>query len=327
MIPLERFNQRARMELTCLNCTGTFEVDDSEVEATRGALRCPLCGREQTFTARGGRPIPEVEPSDVGGRREPVSEGFGAAFRKPMQAFGGRRPARSGGGPAVGNTGPVPEAPRIATAEMPPIDTIVPPPVSAPKRDSRVTEPPVLGDRPVELKVNPDVVEAADTKWIVKSPTGLVLEFPESSLLVNWSAVVENPAPYQVSRGGESWMSLEEFLRETKRGTRATQAFRRPPDIRGIGTIGGPSDAIPGGAHPAAREEPAKGSSGSAGSAPRASDTQPAQRNAVSTTAQFTFKIAKGTKQGLPRWAVALIVGGVLALLGGGAAAAFLFLK
>ncbi len=315
------------MQLTCLNCTGTFEVDDAEVAAAGGMLCCPLCGREQRFAARVGRPIPDVEPAESGVRREAVSDGFGSAFRKPMQAFGSRRTNRPPSGVA-GSSTVVPQQPvRVDTAQMPPVDAVLPPPAfSIPPPGPAPFEP--LPERPVAVKAVAEVEETGSGLWTVKSPTGLVLEFPSSTLLVNWSSVVENPAPYQVSRGSESWMSLEEFLRETKRGIRATQAFRRAPDGQGLIPVGGASGTIPGGAPTAsAAAAPVVADREPTGS-PRPADSQAAAaRNAVSTTAQFTFKIANSSKPGFPRWAVALIVGAVLALAGGGAAAVFLFRK
>jgi hypothetical protein len=189
-------------------------------------------------------------------------------------------------------------------------------------------ESPIPDERLVELKPNPEILDPVSGSWAVKSPTGLVLEFPESALLVNWSAVVENPAPYQVSRGGETWMSLEEFLRETKRGVRATQAFRRTLDERGSGLIPVPLESVAGSSFAQPQDPVSIGLQGEQPGAPgTVVATQASQRNAVSTTAQFTFKIATNKKTGFPRWAVALIVGGVLVLLGSGAAVAFLFLK
>ena len=64
------------MELTCLNCTGTFEVGDDEVADRGGDLVCPLCGRTQHFLPRGDRPVPGTEPIDASVRREPVADGF-----------------------------------------------------------------------------------------------------------------------------------------------------------------------------------------------------------------------------------------------------------
>jgi predicted Zn finger-like uncharacterized protein len=312
------------MELTCLNCTGTFEVDDADVDAAGGMLRCPLCGREQRFAARGARSIPDVEPVDSGARREPASDGFGSAFRKPMQAFGGRRTGRPTGGAAGAVPPPTPV--RVDTDQMPAVDAVLPPPVfsAQPPKPVPVEPPPERLNIP---KVTAEV-DSASGLWIVKSPTGLILEFPSSILLVNWSAVVENPAPYQVSRGSDSWMSLEEFLRETKRGIRATQAFRRAPEGQGLVPVGGVSEGMPDGAPAPSSDAAAAVAAGDPNGSPRAPDAAASTgRNAVSTTAQFTFKIANSSKPGFPRWAIALIVGAVLALVGGGAASWFLFFR
>jgi hypothetical protein len=139
--------------------------------------------------------------------------------------------------------------------------------------------------------------------------------------------VVENPAPYLVSRGGDTWMSLEEFVRETKRGIRATQAFRHSPDSKVLVPVSSGLEGEPGSASAAPAVSQAAASVPPVGAA-RGPDTQPpSQRSAVSTTAQFTFKIANSSKPGMPQWAKALIVLGVLTLLGGGAAAVFLFMK
>ncbi len=324
------------MELTCLNCTGTFEVGDDEIAATGGELVCPLCGRTQRFVPRGDRPVPGTEPLDASNRREPVSDGFGGAFRKPMQAFGGRRPARPGSAPpsappfvAPPSQAPAGDGERRVTGEVPPNPRITSPsgyrtPPTPP--EPILTASPSAGtDRAVEVRAAPEAAEAGSGIWTVKSPTGLFLEFPASNLLVNWSAVVENPAPYQVSRGGQEWMSLDEFLREMKRGVRATQAFRRSPDGRGIATLAEPAE-LPKGVAAASPVAVSRDASAVGKVETPAAATGPGNsRNPWSSTEQFTFKIANsGTNRGIPLWATILIIVGLVAGAAAGVAALFL---
>lgn len=193
------------MELTCLNCLGTFEVDMKPGSTQVHYLRCPLCGTEQTFipqdAARLKRPL--VPP--------PRAQKTTTAFRKPMQAF-------------------LTEPPRSTT-----------PPQSRETRASSVEIGPFRSGAPTPPEAFRPPVEAAPQEpevWLVRSPTGLVLEFPASETLVNWSAVVDNPTPYQVSRGGQEWISLAEFLRLVRQGNRSTAAFRaatRAPDPSSLG--------------------------------------------------------------------------------------------
>ncbi len=268
------------MELTCLNCLGTFEVKDTGVPAPSGRVQCPVCGTEQTFVtldeARLKRPQPPVPP--------PRSSKTTTAFRKPMQAFVGGSPRLS--------THPSPQSTPVvgeASVSVAPFEPAAPTPPEA--------FPPLMA---------PDAAADESGSWIVRSPTGLVLEFPASELLVNWSAVVDNPAPYQVSKGGQEWTSLAEFLRLVRQGNRNTSAFR-------MATRGSPSPASP--------HEPVPASP--ATSAPGGSPTVPAARSVsvpVHPTSSFQIKLKEPAA---PRWRRWVFLGiGLIAIIGGAVVAA-----
>jgi len=156
---------------------------------------------------------------------------------------------------------------------------------------------------PAGLSAAVAAVGEAPQKWLVKSPTGLVLEFPSSHLLVNWSSVVDNPAPYLVSRGGEEWTALDAWLSEVRHGSRATQVFRRmtgKPELPESGAAPGAEGAVP-----ATRTTPA------------AQKVAIGERH-VSATAHFQFKIAEPKKPTWHKWAIlgAAIVGGLAIAVG-----------
>lgn len=270
------------MELTCLNCLGTFEMDDKGVPAPSGRVQCPICGADQTFVtldeARLKRPQPPVPP--------PRSSKTTTAFRKPMQAFVGGSP-RPSTPPSLQPAPVAGEAPVVVT----PFEPAAPTPPEA-------FLPPMAPDAPAD----------ESGSWMVRSPTGLVLEFPASELLVNWSAVVDNPAPYQVSRGGQEWTSLAEFLQLVRQGNRSTSAFR-------VATRGSPSPAAPREFVPASPATPAPGSS----------PTVPTPRPAGVTahpTSSFQIKLKEPAA---PRWRRWVLLGfGLFAIIGGAAVAATL---
>lgn len=229
------------MELNCLNCGGSFSLDDSKVPEGGGVLICPLCGRKQHFTRR-------IQPIKQ-------KEGAAQGFRKPMQAFSG---------------------------------FVLRQPVGAESLQPEITPP-----RPTEevIAVAAAQIPNGSGAWLVKSPSGLVLEFPASHLLVNWSAVIENPAPYQVSRGGDEWISLEAFLREVRQGSRATQVFKKMTGV--------PSPDMP---TPQGTED--------ASGAVRKVETriEPHPSRPTTSTTQFQFKITTERKKIWPRVLLVIII-------------------
>jgi len=251
------------MQLTCLNCLGGFEVPDSPDSPTAERhVRCPVCGMEGTFRPRDAsalkRPSVPLPPRAKSAQTT-------TAFRKPLQAFSGAasRPATPPSTPADRFRTSRPAAQATEPRKAPPVP--VEPPEPPEPLMQEVVVPPVA---PVATESGP---------WLVRSPTGLVFEFPASDHLITWSAVVDNPAPYEVSRGGEAWTSLAEFLRLVRQGSRGTSAFRAA--IRETAPQPDGSRAVA----PDAKSEP---------------DAQTTKRDdAVSTTAkkhptsQFQFKI------------------------------------
>ncbi len=271
------------MELTCLNCLGTFEVDAKRVPAASDRVQCPICGTDQKFVtqdeARLKRPETPLPP--------PRSSRSTTAFRKPMQAFAGgaSRPSTS------------------STVRPVPADGVAPP--AAAPFDPGARTPPEAFLPPIAP--GPQADEAGS--WVVRSPTGLVLEFPASDLLVNWSAVVDNPAPYQVSRGGQEWTSLADFLRLVRQGNRSTSAFRVA--TRGADSSAPTRDPIP---------------SPLATPTPGGSPTVPAARPVTASThptSQFQIKLKQPE---VARWRRWVFLGLGLVLIAAGTVAAAYFL-
>ena len=261
------------MELTCLSCTGTFSASDAD-PAGRRSLVCPLCNREQRWIRQdkfefvvNSEQRPEQQ-QEVADSRRPSSSGM--AFKRPMQAFGGRR--SSGSGQSLAATPPLPNEPLDKPADEPALAPELPPDVAAP------------------ILNNPE-------GWVVRSPSGLVLEFPSSDLVVAWSAVLDNPVPYHVSHVGSPWASLDEVLKEIKRGRRPSQSM--------IKTLDG--GAISGGSmmDPVKRDRMEMGLPISGTPTNEIEAPLPAKRT---TTQQFEFKMAESKPKGMPRWAVMLIV-------------------
>lgn len=126
---------------------------------------------------------------------------------------------------------------------------------------------------------------------MLKSPTGLILEFSSPALLAAWSAVVDNPAPYQVCRTGGDWMPLETFLQEFKKGGRFTQGFRAPQ--------------LPGQASSGARAavSSSPGEEEMMGAPPKALEPPPPK----TPTTGFTFKVTNTSKPPSRGWVKPLI--------------------
>lgn len=271
------------MELTCLNCLGTFEVDAAGVPASSDRIQCPICGTDQTFVtqdeARLKRPETPLPP--------PRSSRTTTAFRKPMQAFVGGTPRPS----------------TSSTFRPTPTDGVAP--SAAAPFDPAASTPPEAFLPPIAP--TPQTDESGS--WVVRSPTGLVLEFPASEYLVNWSAVVDNPAPYQVSRGGQEWTSLAEFLRLVRQGNRSTSAFRT--------ATRGPDPSVP-------SRDPVP--SPVATPTPGGSPTVPTARPGTAPThptSQFQIKLKQPA---VPRWRRWVFLGLGLVVIAAGAVAAAYFL-
>jgi hypothetical protein len=296
------------MELTCLNCTGSFSVDDGDPSGLK-TLRCPMCGHEQRWVPqpRFTDPAPlEAEAPAPPSR----SDGTGGAFRRPMQAFSGMR---------SGKTGSQKLAPRVHVIDPETMESVAEPEAAGAGRTSessgeiRLDDVAPLSDEP------PPPSDSTET-WVVRSPSGLVLEFPSSNLLLAWSAVLDNPAPYQVSRAGSLWTSLEQIIREMERGKRSTQALLRT--LEG-GAVSGRPAIDPGRRDRMELGDPL-GKDGSAAAA--GGGVPPPLDRSLPSTSQFQFKIAESKPQGLPGWVVLLVVTvGVLAAAG--VAAYFLLLR
>jgi hypothetical protein len=75
-------------------------------------------------------------------------------------------------------------------------------------------------------KAEPALEPSGDGKWHVRCPTGLELVFPNSQLVLAWASVVDDPNLYFVSRGGEEFVTMEEWLQKIRQGSRGTMAFR-----------------------------------------------------------------------------------------------------
>jgi hypothetical protein len=197
-----------------------------------------------------------------------------------------------------------------------------PPPPTSGKRisgEADVIAPPPAARAEAVMAAAAAGMPEGSGAWLVRSPTGLVLEFPSSNLLINWSAVVDNPAPYMVSRGGDDWTSLDTFVREVKLGSRATQVFQRMtgggPMIRPSVSAGDALDAADasGSAAPASAPAQERADTGQ-------KSVQPAAPGRiVSSAAQFQFKLAPERKSAWPR--VLLVVGITVVVLAGAAAA------
>lgn len=299
------------MELTCLNCTGTFTVGDAD-PAGRSSLVCPLCGREQRWVGQGDFQEPSIAPAsgaeavkahDEAPRGESAS-GSGT-FRRPMQAFSGLRGAKAA---AVrpGAPQPVQIVDPKATASAP-VGSVIDALPPEPGPSGGLGEVPGLGD------VVP--VPASTEAWTVRSPSGLVLEFPAANLLLAWSAVIDNPAPYSVSHAGSLWTPLDELIRELKRGKRSTQAFLKTLD-------GGAVPGLPA-IDPVRRDQMELGMPlQQAIGAPSASGGTP--QRAIPTTSQFQFKIAESKPAGMPGWVILLLV--TVGVLGAAGIAAYFLL-
>jgi hypothetical protein len=76
------------------------------------------------------------------------------------------------------------------------------------------------------VKGEPDIEPSGDGKWYVRCPTGLELVFPSSQLVLAWASVVDDPNVYFVSRGGEDFVTMAEWMQKIRQGSRGTLAFK-----------------------------------------------------------------------------------------------------
>jgi len=295
------------MELICLNCAGEFEPEGASV-APGAMLKCPKCGAEQVFFPAGGRPLPRMSTPAGASGAVSAEGGGGGAFRKP-QSLAIRRGATGSNGDSEPPPQPGPEP--IVRRDTDSIRPIRRPASGA----VEVVAPPPQPSRPLAAAGAPEKRDDstaagsgdAGETWMVKSPTGLVLEFSSPALLTTWSAVVDNPAPYQVCRAGGDWMPLETFLQEVKKGNRFTQGFRVP--------------TLPGRTPTGAMATVKPGEGGEAAASPAASETPPPSRT---PTTGFTFKVANTSKPPSRGWLKPLLW--AVFLLAAGAGGYFLWL-
>lgn len=303
------------MELTCLNCAGTFEIDEGGVGSDGGSVECPMCGQAQDFTPREGLEasipspgpaIQEVSSPPPDDETAPPEAGA-SSFKKPMQAFSSfARRQVSGPDEMKDDTGPMKQV-RRSYHEDTPFEARIP----------RIEKKEPSGPIP-EATVDDG---NGTGLWLVKSPSGLVLEFPSSHLLVNWSAIVENPAPYTVSKGGEVWQAMADFLEEVRQGNRGTSAFRRIANnlersqsstVSVRSDIGG-TDKMP--------------MVGEAATGAGEDDVGPGEEDdpsiPTSPTSGFQFKIRESREPKSRKWLVVGIVVGVVVLAAGAAAALY----
>ena len=293
------------MELTCLSCAGAFTVNEGGLAPSGAVIECPHCGRKQEFVRRpeGAGTTPPRPFAGAGPRPTPPPHAAGdaGAFRKPMQAFSTYR--------TQAPSAEMPKAKAESTDRRKPAPPTTPP-----------FQVPGPGTTPPGLAAAAAAAGDAGTPWLVRSPTGLVLEFPSSHLLVNWSAIVDNAAPYQVSRGGDEWTSLDSFVREVKLGSRATQVYNRMASSTPLpSSVPVPTD--PGGPGRSSTTQSAAARSGTNGALTTPIGGSLPPPRAVSSTTQFQFKIADTSTKRWPRVVIGIAI--ALGLLGGAAGAAF----
>ena len=310
------------MELTCLNCSAAFDVDETALGPEGGMVQCPVCHRGQMVIRRSPGPVPSgftkpppiprpaaekpaerpAAPKSEAERpaaakpepERPAAEAPGGSFRKPMQAFTGLRPRSS-----------------AAAAAPPTVSASVAEP-ARPAPDRQAV--PVEEEFPAEARIPAGLATAvaavgdAPSVWLVRSPTGLVLEFPASHLVVAWSAIIESPGQYQVSRGGSDWTGLDSFLREVKLGSKATQVFRRitgQPLLEAEIAAGQQLEAAPQvDGEPGAPSAEAKPE----GAAPVEAEA-PRKHRRPAPTAHFEFKFSNSAPPRWRRWVVAVAIG------------------
>lgn len=246
------------MELTCINCANKFEVGD-EVLSKRGAtVRCPTCGTECVFHGASSSQV--VTPLVP-----PPSRTSG--FRRPMQVF-------------VSAT---------KTQEQPKI-----------KPDMQVPRPKSVDTvTPKEVpKAEPVVDPIGDGKWYVRCPTGLELVFPSSQLVLAWATVVDDPRGYFVSRGGDEFVTMAEWIEKVRQGSRSTVAFKTVVEDKEKLAAGGQAES--------------KGSQAQEAHEPKISETP-----RKSVTYQLQFKTRDSSTQKRKKVVQVLLAFALLALLGG----------
>jgi len=294
------------MELICLNCSNAFDIGNADKEGGDGGVVCPNCGKVQRFKSHEETPIPAPSPMKKGLLDSDADlnvSGDSGAFKRPMQAFSSfARRTVAKKGELIDDTGEIPKARRTVRQDTT-WEGIIPKVKKEEKQGGGSEE----GEE--------------STIWLVKSPSGLVLEFPTSQMLVNWSAIVEKPEPYSVSKGGKDWMALEEFLDSVRQGNRGTSAFRRAAAASGLEPITGGRDAGPSVAR--AVEGAGEVEDGYGDETGQSDKDFHEVETTSSPTSQFKFKIQESTKPKKNVWVVVAIVAGVLLLGAGGVVAMY----
>lgn len=276
-----------------------------------------MCGQAQDFIPRAGieasapppgPSIQEVSTPPPTQDAAPPPETGASSFKKPMQAFSSfARRQVSGPDDLKDDTGSMKQVTRKSYHEDTPYEARIP----------RIEKKEPSGSIPETSEDDGN----GTGLWLVKSPSGLVLEFPSSHLLVNWSAIVENPAPYSISKGGEVWQALADFLEEVRQGNRGTTAFRRIASSMErsqgssvtVRSVSDSTDRMPaaGTGTPGEGVEIGGQDGGDAPSIP------------TSPTSGFQFKIRETTAPKSRKWLVVGIVVGVVVLAAGATVALY----
>ncbi|HNU69255.1 MAG TPA: hypothetical protein PLB35_07290 [Myxococcota bacterium] len=291
------------MKLFCINCGEGFAIDDSSVGLDGATVKCVHCAVEQpVFTRRKSLPPGSPGMTVSGNLINPLSEvpspppappkavvdaspdaSTGSGFRKPLSSMWA---GKSGSG-----TGQVEDIQGDPTVKM------VPPPVDA---GEDLSMPPPVDDGSfviggVDDSVPEISIDVSGGPFTVASPSLLSLEFPDFSVLDEWSRGIEKLEKYTVSDRTGNRSQLGDFLRKRKQGGRAAavKAAMRTTGETGNDTI---TDILVGG----------KG----VGNRPS------------SITQQFEFKVVEEKKRGPSRSVVLAILGTVIVV---GAVAASLW--
>lgn len=305
------------MKFTCLDC-GTEFGNDEESAQPGSTVQCPECGRPHVVPETNS-PLPDVlkELMNSGdgafGADDDATPGTGTEQASEDAGESGG----AGAGAGEGNSGSSFQRPMRAFSSHMKIPVPVPTQVSKTLVDVKnpvvemeaIKEPSEDSIAQVVPAESPMATDGSGT-WVVESPTGLVLEFPSATLLVGWAAVIENTAPYMVSRPGEESRSLDEFVTEIKRGKRPTQAFpktgktsldREAGAVKSTGSMTFPMDEKTG--NPGERRD-----------------------SGVMNSSQFQFKIQNSSPPAWRGWVVALAIAIGVAAVAGGAAFVYVVL-
>lgn len=173
------------MELWCLNCQTCFNHPEEPPHNKVVSIKCPNCGIESHFTKKPQHLFSIQETKKVLAPPRPPTT---SKFMRPTPQYGIK----------VGQT----------QTQQPSTDSsfrkadVYPEYKTRPKQeDSKSILQPQISDSSYE-----------DGPFFVKSPTGLVLEFPSSKVVQTWASIIENTVPYQISQDTKEWISLDVFL-------------------------------------------------------------------------------------------------------------------